>query len=123
MDLAIEELHRRAVPVFRADVAQFPVDLTLAASLAENGWQGTLSTDRRTLRLEEVRSVYCRPPRRPKVAGSMSPEARNVAAREARLGFGGLLAALPCRWFSPPGKAADAEYKPLQLRVERPVFQ
>ncbi|MFD7896464.1 ATP-dependent carboxylate-amine ligase [Streptomyces sp. NPDC059743] len=47
----------------------------------------------------------------------MSAEARKVAEREARLGFGGLLAALPCRWLSPPGPAVDAEYKPLQLRI------
>jgi glutathione synthase/RimK-type ligase-like ATP-grasp enzyme len=47
----------------------------------------------------------------------MSVDARKVAEREARLGFGGLLAALPCRWLSPPGNAAEAEYKPLQLRI------
>ncbi|MFI1584492.1 ATP-dependent carboxylate-amine ligase [Embleya sp. NPDC020630] len=47
----------------------------------------------------------------------MSPPARRIAEREARLGFGGLLAALPCRWLPPAGRAADAEYKPLQLRV------
>jgi glutathione synthase/RimK-type ligase-like ATP-grasp enzyme len=28
-----------------------------------------------------------------------------------------VLPALPCRWLPPPGKAADAEYKPLQLRI------
>lgn len=33
------------------------------------------------------------------------------------MGFGGLLASLPCRWLPPPGRAADAEYKPTQLRV------
>ncbi|MGP4109786.1 ATP-grasp ribosomal peptide maturase [Streptomyces sp. 4N509B] len=116
-DLAVEELNRRAVPVFRVDVAQFPVSLALAASLTGNGWRGTLRTDRRSVRLEAVRSVYFRRPKRPQMPRGMSPEARKVAEREARLGFGGLLAALPCPWLSPPGKAADAEHKPLQLRV------
>ncbi|MDT0323040.1 ATP-grasp ribosomal peptide maturase [Streptomyces millisiae] len=116
-DLAVEELNRRAVPVFRADVAHFPVRLTLAARLTGDGWRGTLTSEHRTLCLEAVRSVYYRRPQRPQMGHGMSPEARKVAEREARLGFGGLLAALPCPWLSPPGKAADAEQKPLQLRV------
>ncbi len=116
-DLAVGELNRRAVPVFRADVAQFPVGLALAASLTGDGWRGSLRTDRRTLPLEAVRAVYFRRPKRPQLPSGMSPEARKVAEREARLGFGGLLVALPCPWLSPPGKAADAEHKPLQLRV------
>ncbi|MER7703729.1 hypothetical protein ABTX81_12615 [Kitasatospora sp. NPDC097605] len=40
-----------------------------------------------------------------------------MVAAEARRGFGGLLSALPARWLPPPGRAADAESKPLQLRV------
>ena len=91
--------------------------LALAASLTDGGWHGTLCSARRTLHLESVRSVYCRRPTRPQLPEGMSPEARKVAEREARLGFGGLLTALPCPWLSPPGKAADAEYKPLQLRI------
>lgn len=116
-DLVVEELNRRAVPVFRADMAEFPLRLTLAASLSGDRWNGTLRNDRRTLDLASVRSVYYRRPTRPKFPESMSPEARKVAETEARWGFGGLLSALPCRWLPPPGKAADAEYKPLQLRV------
>ncbi|MBW1603106.1 ATP-grasp ribosomal peptide maturase [Streptomyces sp. JJ66] len=116
-DLVIEELNRRAVPVFRVDIAEFPLRLALSASLSGAAWYGTLSTDRRTLDVASVRSVYYRRPTRPQFPHGMSPEARKIAEREARLGFGGLLTALPCRWLPPPGKAADAEYKPLQLRV------
>lgn len=116
-DLVIEELNRRAVPVFRADMAEFPLRLTLAASLSEERWHGTLSNSRRTLDLASVRSVYYRRPTRPKFPEQMTPDTRKIAETEARWGFGGLLSALPCRWLPPPGKAADAEYKPLQLRV------
>ncbi|MFW6694411.1 ATP-grasp ribosomal peptide maturase [Streptomyces sp. MAR4 CNX-425] len=116
-DLVVEELNRRAVPVFRADMAEFPLRLTLAANLSGDRWDGTLANARRTLDLASVRSVYYRRPARPKFPEEMSPEARSIAETEARRGFGGLLAALPCRWLSPPGSAADAEYKPLQLRV------
>lgn len=116
-DLVVEELNRRAVPVFRADMAEFPLRLTLAASLGGDRWQGTLRNDRRTLDLASVRSVYYRRPTRPKFPEQMSQQARRVAETEARWGFGGLLSALPCRWLPPPGKSADAEFKPLQLRV------
>ncbi|MFE7116815.1 ATP-grasp ribosomal peptide maturase [Streptomyces sp. NPDC057654] len=116
-DLVVEELNRRAVPVFRADMAEFPLKLTLAASLSGNRWNGTLTGGRRALDLASVRSVYYRRPTRPEFPEGMSPEARKVAETEARRGFGGLLSALPCPWLPPPGKAADAEYKPLQLRV------
>ncbi|MEV0281628.1 ATP-grasp ribosomal peptide maturase [Streptomyces sp. NPDC050610] len=116
-DLVVEELNRRAVPVFRADLAEFPLRLTLAASLSKGRWNGTLANGRRTLDLASVRSVYYRRPTRPKFPEGMSPEACKTAETEARWGFGGLLSALPCRWLPPPGKAADAEYKPLQLRV------
>ncbi|GAA5611683.1 ATP-grasp ribosomal peptide maturase [Streptomyces platensis] len=120
-DLVVEELNRRAVPVFRADMAEFPLRLTLAASLSGSRWHGTLANDRRTLDLASVRSVYYRRPTHPKFPEQMAAEARTVAEREARWGFGGLLTALPCRWLPPPGRAADAEYKPRQLRVAADV--
>ncbi|WP_369183539.1 ATP-grasp ribosomal peptide maturase [Streptomyces sp. Y1] len=117
-DLVIEELNRRGTPVFRADTAWFPSRLALVASLDEAaGWGGTLATDRRSLDLSAVRSVYYRRPTAPEFPEAMSAEARSVASAEARRGFGGLLSALPCRWLPPPGRAADAEYKPFQLRV------
>ncbi|WP_410097110.1 MvdC/MvdD family ATP grasp protein [Streptomyces sp. Isolate_219] len=103
-DLVVEELNRRAVPVFRADTAEFPLRLTLAASLSGNRWHGTLNNDRRTLDLAWVRSVYYRRPTRPKFPQQMTAEARKVAETEARWGFGGLLTALPCRWLPPPGR-------------------
>ncbi|MFJ7909685.1 ATP-grasp ribosomal peptide maturase [Kitasatospora sp. NPDC096204] len=118
-DLVIEELNRRGTPVFRTDTAWFPSRLAVAAGLDGTGagWAGTLTTDRRTLDLSAVRSVYYRRPTAPEFPEAMPAEARSVAAAEARRGFGGLLSALPCRWLPPPGRAADAEYKPFQLRV------
>ncbi|MFJ6770883.1 ATP-grasp ribosomal peptide maturase [Kitasatospora sp. NPDC091257] len=117
-DLVIEELNRRGTPVFRADTAWFPSRLAVVAGLdGASGWAGTLATERRTLDLSTVRSVYYRRPTAPEFPAEMSAEARSVASAEARRGFGGLLSALSCRWLPPPGRAADAEYKPFQLRV------
>ncbi|MEU1421418.1 ATP-grasp ribosomal peptide maturase [Kitasatospora sp. NPDC005751] len=116
-DLVIEELNRRAVPVFRADTAWFPSRLALAAGLDGEGWRGTLATGRRTLDLTTVQAVYYRRPTPSRFPEDMPPESRAVAVAEAGRGFGGLLAALPARWLPPPGRASDAEYKPLQLRI------
>ncbi|MEU7159183.1 ATP-grasp ribosomal peptide maturase [Streptomyces chrestomyceticus] len=116
-DLAVEELNRRKVAVFRADTADFPCALDLSARLEDGRWCGTLANGRRSLDLEAVRSVYYRRPARPRLPASMDPEARKVAEREARRGLSGLLTALPCRWLPPPGAAADAEHKPVQLRL------
>ncbi|MFB8167231.1 ATP-grasp ribosomal peptide maturase [Kitasatospora purpeofusca] len=117
-DLVIEELNRRAVPVFRADTAWFPSRLAVVAGRdGPAGWYGTVATGHRVLDLAAVRSVYYRRPTPSDFPPELPTEARAVAATEARRGFGGLLAALPARWLPPPGRAAEAESKPLQLRV------
>ncbi|MFC5662287.1 ATP-grasp ribosomal peptide maturase [Kitasatospora misakiensis] len=117
-DLVVEELNRRAVSVFRADTAWFPSRLAVTAGLdGPPGWRGPLATDHRTLDLAAVRSVYYRRPTPAEFPPELPPEVRAVAAAEARHGFGGLLSALPARWLPPPGRAAEAESKPLQLRV------
>jgi len=43
------------------------------------------------------------------------------AEGEARMGFGGVLASLPCAWVSDPLAMARAEYKPLQLAAAAEV--
>lgn len=49
----------------------------------------------------------------------MSDADRAYAEAEARLGVGGVLAALGCRWVNHPHHVARAEWKPLQLEVAR----
>ncbi|MEU9337903.1 MvdC/MvdD family ATP grasp protein [Streptomyces sp. NPDC048290] len=73
-DLVTSELNRRGVPVFRADMADFPLRLTLAASLDGDRWNGTLASDRRTLDLASVRSVYYRRPTRTRLPDGMSAD-------------------------------------------------
>ncbi|MCF3176817.1 hypothetical protein IPZ61_26260 [Streptomyces sioyaensis] len=91
-DLVVEELNRRAVPVFRAHLVEFPLRLTLAASLNGNRWHGTLHNDRRTLGPAAVRSVHYRRTTRPEFPEQMAAEARKAAETEVRWGFGGLTA-------------------------------
>lgn len=49
-DLVVEHLNDRGVPVFRCDTAEFPTELTLAATL-EDQWAGVLDNGYRTLDL------------------------------------------------------------------------
>ncbi|MGH8905626.1 MAG: ATP-grasp ribosomal peptide maturase [Egibacteraceae bacterium] len=115
-DLVIRELATRGVPVFRCDASEFPQRLTLSADLCA-GWTGKLHTERREVALESIGAAYYRKPSRFRFVEGMSGTERRFAAAEARLGFGGVLASLPCRWVNHPHRVAAAEYKPLQLRV------
>lgn len=115
-DAVVAELTRRDVAVFRADTSWFPRQLVLDAELTGGRWTGTLSTDRRSVKLADIRAIWYRDP----AAFAFPPELTDVerayAHREARLGFGGVLAALPdVLWVNHPNRAADAMYKPLQL--------
>lgn len=117
-DLVVEELHRRSVPVFRCDPADFPTTLSVAASFDGDGdggrWTGELRTPYRAVDLAAVGCAYHRRPGRPVVSGELAGEDREWAEREARVGFDGLVAAVP-RWLNHPDRTAHAEYKPVQL--------
>lgn len=115
-DLVINELNHRGVSVFRCDAAQFPQQLRLSAHLRRT-WIGTLRTTDREVALESIRAVYFRRPSRFAFSKDMSATERNFAAAEARIGFGGVLASLQCRWVNHPHRISETEYKPLQLAV------
>ncbi|WP_245805021.1 hypothetical protein [Amycolatopsis australiensis] len=71
----------------------------------------------RVVDLGDIRSVYVRRPTMFKFPDSMTDAEQRFAGREARRGLGGLLLSLPCSWVNHPSRAADAEYKPLQLQA------
>lgn len=114
-DLVIERLHARGVPFFRCDVAEFPQQLSLDARFEHGRWVGTLRTEMRTMRLEDVRAVYYRRPTRFAFPDRMTRSEQRWAAGEARMGFGGVLTSLDCLWVNHPARVAYAEYKPVQL--------
>jgi ATP-grasp ribosomal peptide maturase len=117
-DAVVTELTRRGVPVFRADTSWFPRRLALDAQLTGGRWTGTLATEHRSVELSDIRSVWYRDPSAFVFPPELTEVERAYAHREARLGFGGVLAALPdVRWVNHPNRAADAMYKPLQLTI------
>ena len=116
VDMVIAELTSRDVPVFRADTGWFPSRLVLTARIDESGiWTGELRTEHRRVDLAEIRSIWSRGPGAFRFASGMTDAARIYAHREARLGFGGVLAQLDTRWVNHPSRSADSSYKPVQL--------
>lgn len=117
VDKIVWELRQRDVPVFRADLSWFPQRLVLDAERRDGRWSGKLHSPCRTVDLHEIRSIWYRDPSAFRFPAGMSDVERTYAHREARLGLGGVLAALPVLWVNHPNRAADALYKPLQLTI------
>lgn len=115
-DAVIAELRRRPVRVARLDIGDFPARLRLSAHVSA-GWQGRLETDGVSVELADVGSVYYRRPSQFSFPAGLSDGDAVFARSEARLGFGGVLAALDALWINDPMRVAAAEYKPLQLRT------
>lgn len=108
------------MPVFRVDLAAFPQTLTLDARLEPDGWNGTLATERRCVRLRDIRSVWYRHPSHFEFPEGMSRPERQHAAAEARVGVAGVLCSLDALWVNYPSREADA-LKRRQLDVARQV--
>lgn len=118
-DYVVAELHERGVPVFRCNPGDFPRRLTLITWLSE-GWTGSLHLPERELSLADISCAWYRRPTAFEFPDELSTEERRWCNAEARLGFGGVLAAMP-RWLNHPSDIARAEYKPLQLQNARAV--
>lgn len=116
-DAVITQIHRRGVPVARFDLGAFPLDVQLVATHDGHRWSGRLTGHDTSVELDEICSVYYRRPSRFTFPPQMSTADRAYAEAEARLGLGGVLAALDCRWVSHPHHVARAEWKPLQLQT------
>ncbi|AUI58444.1 ATP-grasp ribosomal peptide maturase [Amycolatopsis sp. BJA-103] len=115
-DALVAELIRRDVAVFRADTSWFPRRLVLDAELTGGHWIGTLTTAYRSVQLGDIRAIWYRDPAAFAFPPELTEVERAYAHREARLGFGGVLAALSdVLWANNPNRAADSMYKPLQL--------
>lgn len=114
------ELDTVGVNAARVDIGEFPARLSLTAATTPAGeWTGWLSGTDVMIDLARVRSVYYRRPTRFSIAEGVSASDAVLAEYEARLGLGGVLAALDCPWLCNPIDVARAEYKPLQLSVLR----
>ncbi|MGV9854368.1 ATP-grasp ribosomal peptide maturase [Streptomyces sp. NPDC003442] len=78
-------------------------------------WEGALRGQHRDVSLADVRSVYYRRPTAYRLHPDMSEQDARWADAEARAGFGGLVAALPCLWVNHPHRNALAAFPPVAL--------
>lgn len=115
VDGVVLALADRRVPVFRADLAAFPQQLTVDAELIEGRWVGVLRGEHRSVDLGDIRSIWYRDPGGFRFPAAMTAVERSYAFAEARLGLGGVLATLDVLWVNHPNRASDAMYKPGQL--------
>jgi ATP-grasp ribosomal peptide maturase len=116
-DAVVTALTEQGVPVFRTDLAAFPTTLRLDARLRDGGWTGRLWNAHHEVRLEDIRSIWSRGPRTYRFDDSLAPELREFCYREAKLGVGGVLAALDVLWANHPNRCADAVFKPYQWKT------
>ncbi|MBB5919801.1 ATP-grasp ribosomal peptide maturase [Actinoalloteichus hoggarensis] len=116
-DAVVRELTARGMKVFRADTSWFPRRLVLDARIDATGrWTGVLTTEHRQVDLEAITAIWYRDPAAFRFPDALTDVERAYAHREARLGLGGVLAALPgVSWVNNPNRAADAMFKPVQL--------
>lgn len=113
-DYVIAALNDRQVPVFRFDIADFPMRLRLSAALTSDSWTGDCTLAERKLSLSQITGIYFRRPSDFDLPAAMGPAELQWAAAEARMGLGGVLSAIPC-WLNHPSRVAAAEFKPVQL--------
>lgn len=121
-DRVSAELAVRGVPVVRLDQAAIPQRTSISARIRTGQqWTGRLDGQSGELAdLSAVRAVWHRHTRQFVVDDRMSSPERAFAYGEARMGFGGVLAALglgQALWVNDPVAAARAEYKPVQLQA------
>lgn len=116
-DMVVDQLNQRDVPVMRFDSADFPQRVSLAADHRPTapGWEGVLSDERRSVRLEDVQAVYYRRPGRPVIADTVAEPYTTWARNQADAAMLNLLSALPVRWINNPHHDRVAAHKPQQL--------
>jgi ATP-grasp ribosomal peptide maturase len=116
-DAVVAALAERGVPVFRTDLAAFPTQLGLDARLCGGRWTGQLWNAHHAVALEEIRSIWNRGPRTYQFPDTLTVAERDFCYREAKLGVGGVLAALDVLWANHPNRCADAVFKPYQWKI------
>jgi glutathione synthase/RimK-type ligase-like ATP-grasp enzyme len=84
---------------------------------ADGTWASTLHHGQRSIRLEEVRSIWYRRPTPFIFPDEFGAADCDFAFGESRKAIGGLLRGLECIWVNHPDKMTGADYKPHQLSL------
>ncbi|MGI5346789.1 ATP-grasp ribosomal peptide maturase [Streptomyces sp. CA-250714] len=113
-DMVVSELNDQGVPVVRLDPADLPGGVTLSAEYVKGDFDGHLSFGGRVLSMSALRSIWVRRPGTP--AAHSADQSEWLTAESAQALYGTLYSTT-ARWMNHPVAAAQARYKPWQLRV------
>ncbi|MFD5395885.1 ATP-grasp ribosomal peptide maturase [Streptomyces sp. NPDC127097] len=113
-DIVVSTLQDLGVPLVRLDPADLPGRVALSAEYAENDFHGYLKSGERMVSLGSLRSVWVR---RPGIPGARTAEQSAWITAEAEHALYGMLTSTQARWMNHPVAAAQARYKPWQLRL------
>lgn len=105
--------------IFRFDTSEFPSRSTLRLCLDSVDEKTWLRTNRRSLNLDEVTSVWYRHPTPFETVEGPSELVRGFIVDECRAALGGALRTINCTWVNHPERIVSADYKPYQLALAR----
>ena len=117
----VRGLDARGVEAARINTGWFPQHLHLDAEFRAGRWAGELLhlPAARTVRLQDLRSVWYRSPTTFALPEGMSEAERAYARREGKLGLGGVLTALPVLAVNDPHHAARCTSRCSSPRLPR----
>ncbi|MEE1752986.1 ATP-grasp ribosomal peptide maturase [Streptomyces sp. SP18CS02] len=113
-DMVVNRLHERGVPLVRLDPADVPGEADLSAEYARGDFHCYLSADGRLAGSRALRSVWVRRPGEP---AAHAPEPSQWLTAETGQALYGMLYSTTARWMNHPQQAAQARFKPWQLRI------
>jgi ATP-grasp ribosomal peptide maturase len=113
-DMVVSALDDGGVPVVRLDPADLPGPAALSARYVRGDFDGHLSAGGRVVSMSGLRSIWVRRPGRP---AARSAHRSAWLTAEAEQALYGTLNCTGVRWMNHPAAAAQARWKPWQLRV------
>ncbi len=112
----IAELTQQGADVLRLNTEDFPGKAQIEIHVGD-GQRSRLSYLGRSVTAEDVEAVYYRRPERPRLAHIDDESTRRFAISESWALVQGFLRLCDCAWLNHPARIAEAEFKPVQLRV------
>jgi len=118
-DAVIEELHRRAVPVFRFHPEDFPAAYSISMEIRDGRIDGELRSEHHRVAFRDIGAAWYRRSRRlfapPPTLNPLYGDVENFVRMQASFTVTGLYGSLQTLWVGHPFTLRRAEIKALQL--------
>jgi glutathione synthase/RimK-type ligase-like ATP-grasp enzyme len=120
-DSVIQILNERKYPLFRWNLDAYPQGSTLTYRASEQGFDGEIAADGRTVSFNDIGTVWCRASRATGFSASLNLKERESAVHETESVINSLSAVSRWRWVNEPRRDSVATRKPTQLSVARRI--